>query len=603
VHFIAMSKYGCVRRGAATEGSKLMGAVMGVEALAVVVALVAALTYPQFGASWFAKAERVFVQLANRRWLSVMLCGALALALRAALLPIEPIPKPVVHDEFGYLLAADTFSRWRLTNPPHPMWEHFETFSVLQRPTYQSYAPPAQGIILAVGKLALGHPFGGVWLSLGALAAAICWMLQAWLESGWALLGGFLVVLRFATFGYWANSYWGGAVGAIGGALVLGALPRVKQSQNLRDVSILALGLLILATSRPYEGFIFSVPVAVALCAWVVGKKSPPFRVTFRRVVIPLTLMLGVMAIAMGYYFWRITGSPFRTPYQVERSTYAYVPLLISQPLQPALVHRHPVIEKMYRDEVGAYWFARSGFGFGFNLLRTCLSIWKFFLGPVLTVPMLMLIAILPYGLSWKQVNPSTRLLLAIVGMVLAGLSLELSLFSPHYVAPLTCVILTLVLKSMQQLRSWQWHGKPTGLFLTRAVSSICVALFLLRILAAPFHIPLPRSHAPAWYEVGPREFGRTQMIAQLSSLAGDHLVIVRYAPDHNYFAEWVYNEAEIDKSKVVWARDMGEAENENLTKYFSNRRTWVLDADAKPPRLLVYDPRQLVSNRREKVK
>jgi hypothetical protein len=567
-----------------------MAGLMGIEALAVAAALVVAFVYPQFAAAWFSKAEHAFVQLANRRWLSMLLCGALALALRAALLPIEPIPKPVVHDEFGYLLAADTFAHLRLTNPPHPMWEHFETFSVLQHPTYQSYAPPAQGVILAVGNIIFGDPFWGVWLSLGVLSAAICWMLQAWVGSEWALLGGLLVVLRFATFGYWANSYWGGAVGGIGGALLLGALPRVKQSQNFQDVSVLALGLLILATSRPYEGFIFSVPVAVALCAWIAGKKSPPFRGTFRRVVIPLTLMLGVVALAMGYYFWRVTGRPFRSPYQVERSTYAYVPLLISQPLPPPPIHRHPVIGKMYQDEVGAYSFARSPFGFGFNLLRTCLSICKFFLGPALAIPILMLIAILPYGLSWKQVNRSTRLLLIIAVVVLAGLSLELSLFSPHYAAPLMCVILALSLKSMQQLRSWQWHGKTTGLFLTRAVPSICVALFFLRVLSVPFRIPLPRSHAPAWCEVGPREFGRAQIIAQLSSLAGDHLVIVRYAPNHNYFAEWVYNAADIDKSKVVWARDMGDAEDEQVIRYFANRRPWVVEADENPPRLLPYD-------------
>jgi hypothetical protein len=247
-----------------------MRGLMGMEALAVVFALLIAFFYPQLGASWFSKIERAFAALARRRRLSVVLCGALALALRAALLPIEPIPQPVVHDEFGYLLAADTFSHWRLTNPPHPMWEHFETFSVLQRPTYQSYAPPAQGLVLAFGRMIFGHPFCGVWLSLGALAASICWMLQAWVGSEWALLGGLLVVLRFATFGYWANSYWGGAVAATGGALVLGALPRVKQSQNFRDISLLALGLLILATSRPYEGFIFSLPVAGALCVWTV---------------------------------------------------------------------------------------------------------------------------------------------------------------------------------------------------------------------------------------------------------------------------------------------------------------------------------------------
>jgi hypothetical protein len=61
---------------------------------------------------------------------------------------------------------------------------------------------------------------------------------------------------------------------------------------------------------------------------------------------------------------------------------------------------------------------------------------------------------------------------------------------------------------------------------------------------------------------------------------------MVHYGADHDIHREWVYNRADIDRAKVVWAREMSPAEDRELKSYFRDRKIWVVDADAAEPRL-----------------
>src|SRR5580692_8782133 len=266
---------------------------MLIEAGLTAIVVAAAFALPRLGSPVFLRIEQAFARLAQKKHLSVMVVGASALLLRLAILPICPIPLPFVQDDFSFLLAANTFALGRLTNPTPALWTHFESIQITLQPTYTSMYFPAQGLILAAGKVIFGHPWFGLLCVNAIMCAALCWMLQAWLPPGWALLGGVIAVLRIGLFSYWINTYsGGGSIAALGAALLLGALPRFVRSPRLRYSLLMAVGLSVLALSRPYEGLILCFPVAFVLGRWIfMGKNRPTAGLLFRLAALPLALV------------------------------------------------------------------------------------------------------------------------------------------------------------------------------------------------------------------------------------------------------------------------------------------------------------------------
>ncbi|HKW57159.1 MAG TPA: hypothetical protein VJN42_07350, partial [Candidatus Acidoferrum sp.] len=319
-------------------------------ALTLVLALLA-LWKPCFGAEFFRGIEARFSRFAARKSLVVWVMFFGVALVRLTLLPLLPVPVPGIHDEFSYLLMADTFAHGRLANPTHPMWMSFETFHVNWHPTYSSMYPPAQGFVLAVGQL-LGNPWIGVLLSAAAMCAAILWMLQAWLPPRWALLGAVFAALNLGIASYWINSFWGGAAAAAGGALVLGALGRIRRRASLASALLLGLGIAILANSRPYEGLLFSIPPAVWLFAWLVGKvKSRDTTATrFRLVFLPLSLVVILTLAFIGYYDWRLTGNPLLMPHVLNTRTYHTTPLFLWEHNKPPLQYNNEQFAEFYNS-------------------------------------------------------------------------------------------------------------------------------------------------------------------------------------------------------------------------------------------------------------
>jgi hypothetical protein len=481
----------------------------------------------------------------------------LALAVRLALLPVRPIPQPAVHDEFAYLLGAETFCLGRVTNPPHPMWVHFETFHENFKPTYASKYPPAQSLFLALGWKLFGHPWYGVLLSCGLMCGALCWMLQGWLPPRYALLGGLMAAAQWGIAGYWINSYMGGAVAAAAGALVVGAVPRLARRPTAGATVVAALGMVMLANSRPYEGAVTVMAGAIALWVWRRRARRPVKELLTWRVAAPAGTILLCGLAAMLYYNYRVTGNAFLLPYALNQATYGASPIFWMMPLGRPPVYRHEAMRQFWEVwDLSFYKIARS---FPPRVALSYLGALQYFLNPISAVAVF--VAVFLRG------GRKTRMALTMAGAITVGLLLERYL-NPHYLAPATGLVLLLIALGMQYIRV------RLG---TRALA-IFAALFLAN--AAYNASRLTEDEYPHQRFVQQRR----NVIDRLEKAGGRHLVLVRYAPNHNVIEEWVYNHADIDDSTIVWAREMGGADNRELIDYFRGRDVWLLEADARDP-------------------
>ena len=540
-------------------------------AIAIVPFIVVAWFWPLLGDRLFTRIERWGRRISLRRTIAVLGTALLVVVLRFSVWPLMQTPVPHNHDEFSYLLAADTFTHARLASPTHPMWVYLETFHVNQFPMYMSKYPPAQGLVLALGQV-VGHPWIGVLLSVACLCGAITWALQGWVPLRWAMLGGVLAATEFGAANYWTDSYMGGAVAGVGGSLVIGAFPRVLRSQRVRDALLLALGMGILANSRPYEGFILSLLIVAALAWRLFRNAKPGVRTALLRVALPIASVLVLTVGLIGYYNWRGTGNPMLMPYVVNDR--AYKNSAFDWQKRRSQTYLNPQFDAFYsnpRTGEPSAGYSSMLSGILITMPDKLLKFQAFYFTLEMGIPFTI-------ALFCLFNNKKVRFCLLVCTVGMAGMLVALW-FNPHYAAPFTAVFFVLIVFGLRRLRVWQVDGKPVGLGLVRALVVSHVLLLLASVAAQV--LVLQRSHDP-W----DRGQARARIQAQFESMPGQHLVLVRYAADHNPNQEWVYNGAEIDHAKVVWAREIPGRSNQPLLDYFRGRTFWLLEADVNPAQL-----------------
>ena len=289
-------------------------------------------------------------RVARRPILAVSLIAGVRLVCILLITSGTGIPEARYHDESATLVMADIFAHGHVCEPPHPFWQHFETFHVLSQPCYQGKYPPGPALLMALGQVVTGYPIAGVWLSVVLAIAAIGYAMYAWLPAEWALLATALAALRFGIVGQWPHSYWGGSLAAAGGALVLGAARRITTTPAAVDGALLGVGLVALAMSRPYEGAAYAA-VPLALVIWSAVRPWPE-RARLRRAAIPAAA--AVLLVAGGwlaFYDRRVTGSATTPAYVAYERQYSAAPLFVVQkPRVPPPVLRHREMQRFEQD-------------------------------------------------------------------------------------------------------------------------------------------------------------------------------------------------------------------------------------------------------------
>ncbi|MCO6455468.1 MAG: hypothetical protein J5I93_09240 [Pirellulaceae bacterium] len=540
-----------------------------IELSALLIVLVACLVLPRMPASGARRLVRWWTQLSARQGWCVVGIGSLALAIQAAIGCLVQLPQPALHDEFSYLLAADTFAHGRLTNPTHPLWEHFESYNIIHVPTYQSKYPPGQGLALALGQLLCGLPACGAWLTVAAACAAATWMAYAWLPPRWALVAGLLTVSNFRLLRFWGHTYMGAGLTLLGGALLFGALRRVIRYQRPIDALLLACGVAILAWTRPYEGLIASLCAAAALLAWLASANRPDWSVLLRRVVLPAALVVLPLTGGIALYNQQVTGHWLKLPYQAWLETYGVQDSLLSLVVRGDLRDQqaHAPQRRVGSEPTQAdwqLWEQQRG-----SASRKLGRQWAFYVGLTLT-PVLLVV---------PQFARRDWMLFALLtcSAVLVAILLQDTHGHAQYAAPVGGLIYVLLAQGLRGLSTSFRGPRRIGRRLALALPALVVAMLAVYVFGQ--WLPSPVPDGMEW------SLRRAELAEQLARDGQRHVVIVRYPPADVtgiHWQEWVYNGASIDDAPVVWAHDLGLNKNQALTDYFADRHVWLLDLQSQ---------------------
>jgi hypothetical protein len=529
---------------------------------------------------WRSPIQPAFSAFVHRRRACLVAFFLTPIVLRLLLLPRHPVPVPDIYDEFSHLLLADTLLHGRLANPPHPFHQFFETFFVLQQPTYSSIYPCGLALVLATGRLLTGIPWSGILMLSGVLCASCYWMLRGWLTPAWAFLGGLFALIEFGPLCRWTNSYWGGSLAAVGGCLVFGALPRLKRAPRTRDAVLLSIGFGIHMLCRQFVSICLLLAILLFL-APVLARRRERTRLVRPAFSAALAVLPFILLILLQNH--AVTHSWSTLPEQLSQYQYGVPAALTFEPNPTP--HLHLTAQQQMDYIAQASMHGTGGDSIIKFLLRLeyRVRLYRFFFLPPLYI------ALVAFFFSLRD------RLMAWVACTLAIFALGVNFFPyllDHYLAAVTCLFILVSLVGLQQLTRISIRNVPVGTQISQVLIVLCLAEFTTWYSLHLFETPdlYPVLQFETWDSINhTNPQNRIDVTRQLDKIKGPLLVFVRYSAHHIYQNEWVWNAADIDASRVVYARDLGPAEDAKLIRYYPNRQVLLLEPDAYRPLLSAY--------------
>lgn len=408
----------------------------------------------------------------------ILLATALPIALRLALLGIDPPPVPVDMEEINHLLQAGAYAAGRLADPVHPLAVLLQFYQTVEWPHHMSSRPPLAPVFLAGGIAVANSPFAGNLLCVGLASGALCWMLLGWVPRRWAALGSAAAICTLCLFGYWVNSFWCPSEIALGAALLLGAVPRAERNPGPGAAVPVIIGLVLLAGTRPYENGIFAaiVMIHLALRIWRSGGRASRLRAAWH-FGLPVAGVLAAILAGQALYDLHTTGNARLMPYQIWRSSQVVAPTFLWQALAPPRVFTNASAAAFCAWEARTFTTLAQGGVFGAALAFgrqavTFRTVW----GPLTLLPLLC------WAPGWVAARLARPALLLTVLLLFTLLLVAFGLSAIYVMALLSACLL---------LRLRNNYERLPALLVLAGILATCLPAFYMNVYASALTAPL----------------------------------------------------------------------------------------------------------------